>query len=94
MEVFDRPTPSVADIWGPRNAKGNRKGKTSISHGRGKGKAVQETLKDVFMIVDPNISAVPRRNGRQLYYVNNLVASAVKFNSNMEEGDIGEAIKI
>ena len=35
---------------------------------------------------------MPRRNDRQMYYANDLVASAVKFDSNMEEADIKNEI--
>ena len=45
-------------------------------------------MKDVFLIDDPTIENVPRKGERQYFYQNDLVASAVKFRSNMIENDI------
>jgi len=37
----------------------------------------KEIIKDIFLIPDPKIEKVPRRDMRKLYYTNGLVASAV-----------------
>ena len=49
---------------------------------------VHEMLRDVFFIDDPIVNEVPRRNERQCYYARGLVATAVKFNSNMSPEEI------
>ena len=43
---------------------------------------VHEMLRDVFFIDDPMVDEVPRQNERQRYYGRELVATAVKLNSN------------
>ena len=45
-------------------------------------------IKDIFLINDPTKDLVPRRNGRQFYYENNLVATAVKLDNSMSTKEI------
>ena len=72
------------DIWVKR--KFSRK--SSSEEKQPKKEKVLETMKDVFLIDDPTIEIVPRKGERQYFYQNDLVASAVKFSSNMTENDI------
>ena len=53
---------------------------------------VHEMLRDVFFIDDPMVDEVPRRNERQRYYARGLVATAVKFNSNMSPEEARKVI--
>ena len=79
----------VKRIWGmPPKAAKYRK----LVSGKSKAKKVIEMVKDVFFITNPDINTVPRRNERQQYYINNLVASAVKFHSEMDAFEIKQEI--
>ena len=51
-------------------------------------KKYSQILKAVFLINDPEVSNVLRRNGRQYFYLHSLVASAVKFDNTMDANDI------
>ena len=56
-------------------------------------KKFTETLKDVFLISDPSITTVPRRNSWQFYHKNGLVATAVQFDSSMDDQDVYKQIR-
>ena len=83
---FATPTTkrTIAEIWGSKTRKKPRKSnKTTsqkVSH--------IHIVNDVFFIPDPSIKVVPRKKKRQNYYINNLVASAVKCDSMLDEKDI------
>ena len=49
-------------------------------------------LRYVFFIDDPVVDDETRRNERQCYYARGLVATAVKFNSNMSPEEIRKVI--
>lgn len=53
---------------------------------------VTECLKDIFFLLH-NVSKVPRKNAREFYYENNLVACAVKLNSTMGEVAVRDLIR-
>ena len=53
-------------------------------------KKFTEILKDVFLISEPSVATVPRRNN---YYKNGLVANAVQFNSSMDDEDVYKQIR-
>ena len=56
-------------------------------------KKFTETLKDVFVISDPSITTVPRRKCWQFYHKNGLVATAVQFDSSMDDKDVYKQIR-
>ena len=64
-----------------------------VHHTRLPKKKLTETLKDVFLISDPSITTVPRRNSRQFYHKNGLVATAVQFGSSMDNEDVYKQIR-
>ena len=76
------------EIWGSRSAT-SKKPRKSNKTTSGK---ISHIVKDVFLIPDPSIKRAPRKKKRQDYYINNLVASAVKFHCIMEEKDIRHEI--
>ena len=49
-------------------------------------------LRYIFFIDDPVVDDETRRNERQCYYARGLVATAVKFNSNMSPEEIRKVI--
>ena len=65
----------VNTIWGWK-AKQSKSASSSYPTSK---KKLTETLKDVFLLSDPSITAVPRRKSRQFYYKNGLVATAGQF---------------
>ena len=50
-------------------------------------------MKDVFLISGPSTAIVPRRNSQQFYYKNGLVATAVQFDSSMDDEDVYKQIR-
>ena len=81
-------TTATSSLWGGRG-RGKRKANSfAVRKSIKKGKKVAETLKEVFLVYDPNIDTVPRKSERQFYYRNKLVASAIKFNADMNETDV------
>ena len=81
------PGHSVSQEWG-KTSNTKRKFSGKFKSAGKKTEKVFESLKDIFFIIDPSVSTVPRKADRQFYYQNNLVASAVKFNSTMNETDV------
>ena len=45
-------------------------------------------MKYVFLISDPSVATVPRKNSRQFYYKNDLVVTAVQFDLSIDDEDI------
>ena len=45
-------------------------------------------MKDVFLISDPSVATVPRKNSRQFYYKNGLVVTAVQFDLSIDDEDV------
>ena len=78
----------IEEIWGSKSATSNKPQKSS----KITSEKFSHIVKDVFLIPDPSIKIVPRKKKRQDYYVNNLVGSALKFHSMMEEKDIRDEI--
>ena len=80
---------SISSLWNTGGKNKKRKVPCqAVMSKRAKAPKISQCLKDVFLIPSPNITNVPRKSNRQLYYNNSLVLSAVSFSSDMSETDI------
>ena len=74
---------TIEEIWGSKGATSKKSRKSNkVTSGN-----VFHIVKEVFLIPDPSIKVVPKKK-RQDHYINNLVASAVKFHSVIDEKNI------